>query len=357
VSGPLGEWLRDRLGLDALQHVADKKQVPVHRHTFWYYWGGMTLFLFGVQVATGILLLLYYRASADEAYESVRFLMTEVPFGWLIRSIHSWSANLMIGALMVHMFSVFLLKAYRPPREVTWLSGMALLGLALAFGFSGYLLPWNQLAFFATKVGTDITGAVPVAGHFLLRFLRGGDQITGGTLTRFFGFHVAILPALATALVVVHVYLVQRHGMSVPPGIGRDEAPRTMRFVPNFLLRDIVGWLAALGLLALLAALFPWELGVKADPYAPAPAGIRPEWYFGWMFQTLRMLPSHVLGLEGELVGIAAIGVAALAWTLVPFLDDPGGAGRRARVWTAIGIGVVIYVVGMTLLVYRPVRP
>ena len=178
---------------------------------------------------------------------------------------------------------------------------MALLVISLAFGFSGYLLPWNQLAFFATKVGTDITGAVPFAGPFMLRFLRGGDQITGGTLTRFFGFHVAILPALATVLVGLHVYLVQRHGMSVPPGVERSEAPRRMMpFVPNFLLRDMIGWLAALALLALLAALFPWELGRKADPYVPAPAGIKPEWYFGWMFQTLRMLPSHIAGLEGE---------------------------------------------------------
>ena len=354
MKASLEDWLRERLGLDALQHLAEKKEVPVHRHSFWYYWGGMTLFLFGVQVATGILLLLYYRASADEAYESVRFLMTQVSFGWLIRSIHSWSANLMIGAAMVHMFSTFLMKAYRAPREVTWLSGMVLLGLCLAFGFSGYLLPWNQLAFFATKVGTDITGAVPVIGSFLLRFLRGGEHITGGTLTRFFGFHVAILPALMLMILGVHLYLVQFHGMSVPPDVAaREPSPRKMRFVPNFLLRDMVGWLAALGLLALLAALFPWELGLKADPYAPAPAGIRPEWYFAWMFQMLRMLPSHIAGIEGELVGILGIGLAGLLWVAVPFLDDPQGKGTRARVWTAIGVGAILLILGLTLLVYR----
>jgi cytochrome b6 len=358
VSPPLKDWLQDRLGLDTFQHLAEKKTVPVHRHTVWYYWGGMTLFLFGIQVATGILLLLYYRASADEAYESVRFLMTEVSFGWLIRSIHSWSANLMVGAAMVHMFSVFLLKAYRAPREVTWVSGVVLLGLSFAFGFSGYLLPWNQLAFFATKVGTDITGAVPVIGPFMLRFLRGGDQITGGTLTRFFGFHVAVLPAMATLFVGLHVYLVQRHGMSVPPSIERAPGPkRSMKFMPDFLLRDMVGWLAALGLLALLAAIFPWELGVKADPYVPAPAGIKPEWYFGWMFQTLRMLPAHILGLEGELVGILGIGAAAAVWVAAPFLDDPKGEGRRGRMMTALGVLAIVYVIVFTLLVYRPVKP
>ncbi len=352
------DWLRDRLGLDELRHLAEKKEVPVHRHTFWYYWGGMTLFLFGVQVATGILLLLYYRASADEAYESVRFLMTQVSFGWMIRSIHSWAANLMVGAALVHMFSAFLLKAYRPPREVTWISGMALLALTLAFGFSGYLLPWNQLAFFATKVGTDIVGDLPIAGSFLLRLLRGGDHITGGTLTRFFGFHVAILPAAASVLLLLHLYLVQRHGMSVPPSVERGAPPpRRMKFVPNFMLRDMVGWLAALGVLALLAALLPWELGIKADPYAPAPAGIRPEWYFGWMFQTLKVLPGHILGVEGELFGVLAIGVAALAWLAVPFLDDPRGEGRRARLWTLAGVIAMVYIAVFTVLSYRGAKP
>ena len=354
MKAALRDWLRDRLGLDEIQHLAEKKEVPVHRHTFWYYWGGMTLFLFAVQVASGILLLLYYRASADEAYESVRFIMTRVEFGWLIRSIHSWSANLMVGAAMIHMFSTFMLKGYRQPREVTWLSGMALFVLCLAFGFSGYLLPWNQLAFFATKVGTDIMAGVPLVGGFLARLLRGGDQITGGTLTRFFGFHVAVLPALMTALLGLHLFLVQLHGMSVPPGVERaGGAKKEMKFVPAFLLRDIVGWLAALGALALLAALFPWELGLKADPYAPAPAGIKPEWYFAWMFQTLRMIPAKVLGLEGEMLGIVGFGAAGLVWALVPFLDSRDGRGARARFWSAVGALAIVYVIVFTLLVYR----
>ena len=353
MASRLARWLDERLGLKTFRDLAEHKEVPVHRHTFWYYWGGMTLFLFAVQVTTGILLLLYYRASADEAYESVRFLMTRVEFGWLIRSIHSWSANLMIGAAMVHMFSVFLLKAYREPREATWLSGIALLALSMGFGFSGYLLPWNKLAFFATKVGTDITGDVPLIGPFLRTFLLGGDQITGGTLTRFFGIHVAILPALATALVGLHVYLVQAHGMSVPPSVEAAGTPvRKMRFLPNFALRDAVGWLAALGALAALAALFPWELGTKADPYAPAPLGIRPEWYFGWMFQTLRMLPAHIFGVEGELFGLLAIGAGATLWVLVPFLDDRRGQGARARFWRAVGVVAIAYVIGFTVLSY-----
>ena len=289
--GKLRTWLDQRIGLADLEKLARKKQVPVHRHGLWYYFGGMTLFLFVVQVATGILLLLYYRPSAEEAYESIQFLMAEVEFGWLIRSIHAWSANLMILALFVHLFSVLLLKAYRPPREVTWLSGMALLGVALAFEFTGYLLPWNELAYFATKVSTETTGAIPLVGRFLLRLLRGGDEVTGATLTRFYGFHVAVLPALTTAVLGIHLLLVQLHGMSKP---SEDKSNRSMPFFPNFLLRDVVGWLVALGVLAGLAAIFPWELGEKADPFAPAPKGIRPEWFFIWMFQTLKMVPAHV---------------------------------------------------------------
>jgi cytochrome b6 len=326
----------------------------------------MTLFLFSIQVATGILLLLYYRSSAEEAFESVQFIMTKVPFGWLIRSIHSWSANLLVLVLFVHMFSVFFLKAYRRPRELTWVSGALLLFVMLAFGFSGYLLPWNTLAFFATQVGTQVAGSVPLLGRFTLRFLRGGDQVTGGTLTRFYGIHVAVLPAVTTALLLVHLLLVQKHGMSVPgkPGAGHggvgqtpdEETPRTMPFLPNFLLRDCIGWCVALGILAALAALFPWELGSKADPFAPAPAGIRPEWYFAWMFQTLKFLPSHLLGIEGELLGILAFGLGGLLFVAAPFLDRSGEAKRVSLAFTIGGALVVAYIAAMTLLVYLPGR-
>src|ERR1051325_10398957 len=212
-------WLDDRLGISSIAKVARKKEIPLHRHSVWYYFGGMTLFLFGVQVGTGILLLLYYRPSAETAFESVQFIMTEVRFGWLVRSIHSWSANLMIATLFVHMFSVFFLKAYRAPREITWASGVFLFFLSLAFGFSGYLLPWNTLAFFATKVGTEVAGVVPFAGPFLVRFLRVGEEVTGATLPRFYGFHIAILPAVTTAILILHIFLVQKHGMHISPSV------------------------------------------------------------------------------------------------------------------------------------------
>lgn len=352
----LWEWLNGRIGLAELEKLAKKKDVPVHRHSFWYYLGGMTLFLFLIQVSTGILLLLYYRPSAEKAYESVQFLMAEVQFGWLIRSIHAWAANLMIFTLFIHLFSVWLLKAYRPPREITWLSGMGLLGLAMGFGFTGYLLPWNELAFFATQVGTEITGAVPVIGAFLLRLLRGGEDVTGATLTRFYGIHVAILPLLTTFLLGLHLYLVQKHGMSVPPAIERQANPkRVMPFVPNFLMRDVVGWLSALAILAALAAYFPAELGQKADPFAPAPIGIKPEWYFMFMFKSLKYLPAHILGIEGEVVGILGFGVGGLFLLLIPFLDRRTARGEQSHLFTWLAIVTIVYMIVLTYLGYTEV--
>lgn len=347
----IGAWLDERLNLSALSALARKKQVPMHRHSIWYYLGGMTLFCFLVQVITGVFLLLYYRPTAEAAFESVSFIMTEVPFGWLMRSIHAWSANLMIFFAFIHLFSVFFLRAYRKPRELTWMSGVFLLFLSLGFGFSGYLLPWNELAYFATKVGTDILGKLPVVGQWLLEIARGGEDVTGATLTRFFGVHVAILPMITTFVLLVHLIMVQKQGMSVP--IGKEyENVRTMPFMPNFAIRDLVGWTLALGLLVLLSSLFPWELGVKADPLASAPAGIRPEWFFVFMFQTLKYIPGKVWFINGELLGIAGFGIGALLLLLVPFLDRRAARGERGLAMTAIGWVVILYIVIFTILGY-----
>jgi len=345
-------WLEERVDLLAIKEFITHKTVPQHKHSLWYYMGGMTLFLFFVQVVTGILLLLYYRPSAEGAYESIQFIMTEVKFGWLIRSIHSWSANLMIFFAFMHLFSVYLLKSYRKPRELTWVSGVLLLFLALGFGFSGYLLPWNQLAFFATKVGTEIAGAVPFVGSFVLKYLRGGNEVTGATLTRFFGFHVAVLPMLMTALLTMHLLLVQKQGMSWPVSMQKNPNQKVIPFFPNFLLRDLLGWLIALGILVYLASVFPWELGVKADPLSSAPTGIKPEWYFVFMFQTLKFLPAKILFFEGELLGILAFTAMGALLLLVPFLDKKAAQELRSPFFTTVGVVAIIYIVVMTLIGY-----
>jgi cytochrome b6 len=352
-------WLDARLPVSEAREFAAKKTVPVHRYTVLYYLGGMTLFFFIVQVITGILLMLYYRPSAEEAFESVEFLMTTVPFGWLIRSIHSWSANLMVFFAFVHLATVYFTKAYRKPREVTWITGCLLLFLAMGFGFSGYLLPWNQLAFFATKVGTDIAGAVPLVGEWTLRFLRGGERVTGGTLSRFYGWHVAILPAVTAVLLGAHLLLVQIQGMSVPPK-QKEEASRRrpMKFFPNFALRDLFGWVLALGVLAAIAALFPWELGEKADPFAPAFKDIRPEWYFMFMFETLKLVPGgEIFGIEYEAIPILLFSLAGLLLMLVPFLDRNVSRTGDSPLFTWIGVLAVVYIVGMTAWGYRSLVP
>jgi cytochrome b6 len=349
----LTAWLDERIDFEEIRQFVRHKVVPVHHHTVWYYFGGMTLFLFAIQVSTGILLLLYYRPSAEEAYESVQFIVTQVQFGWLIRSIHSWSANLMIATLMIHLFSVYFTRAYRKPRELTWVTGMFLFGIALFFGFSGYLLPWNTLAYFATKVGTDVAGQLPVVGHVVTRILRGGEDVTGATLSRFYGIHVAILPLLMTGILGLHLFMVQKQGMSIPVELEHgDRPPKTMPFFPNFLLRDLVGWLTALAVLAGLAAYFPWELGTKADPFAPAPAGFRPEWYFMFMFQTLKYLPAKIGPIDGELIGVMGFNLGGLFLLLVPFLDRRAARGERSPLFFWIGVGIVTYIVVLSVLGY-----
>ncbi len=314
----------------------------------------MALFLFSVQVATGILLLLYYRPSAAEAFESVQYIMAEVPFGWLIRSIHSWAANLFLGVVILHLISVFFLKAYRAPREMTWISGVVLLFLALGFGFSGYLLPWNELSYFATKVGTDVPAQIPGIGALLSRILRGGSDVTGATLSRFYGIHVAILPAVTTVILGLHLLLVQQKGMSIPPSVEKKGPRPTMRFVPDFLLRDAIGWLTAVGLLAALAAFLPWELGRKADPFSSAPAGIRPEWYFLWMFQALKYLPAEIAGIPGETLGVLFFSVLALLLVAVPLLDRGAARGRPSRLWNAAAVLSLIGALVLTVLAVLP---
>src|SRR3972149_9260236 len=169
-------WIEERFDLEHARRFAAEKKVPHFRGSFWYYFGGVSLFLYIVQVTTGILLLMYYQPGEQTAFESVHFIVSKVKFGWLIRSIHSWGANLMVLAVFVHMFSVYFSTAFRKPRELTWVTGFFLLAMALALGFTGYLLPWNTLSFFATKVGTEIMASVPLVGEQLLELLRAGTD-------------------------------------------------------------------------------------------------------------------------------------------------------------------------------------
>jgi len=209
-------WFDERLGLTTIYHtVLDRKIPPVN---WWFTLGSASLFLFTMQAATGILLTVYYVPSPDRAYDSIQYIMTGVQFGWLIRGIHHWGASLMVLVVFIHMLRTFFFGAYKFPRELTWLTGVVLLLATLGMGFTGYLLPWNQRAYWATTVGTSIAGTVPVIGPWINQVLRGGTDLSAVTLARFFSVHIWWLPVVIGGMIGIHLYMVIRLGISAIPG-------------------------------------------------------------------------------------------------------------------------------------------
>ncbi|MBI4539566.1 MAG: cytochrome b N-terminal domain-containing protein [Gemmatimonadetes bacterium] len=212
----LWTWLDERFEIGDSLKRALRKPVGRHARQWSYCLGGITFFAFLVQVVTGILLAFYYKPTPEHAYESVLFIMNRVPFGWLIRSLHVWAANLMIVAIIGHTIRVFVTGSYKPPRELNWVVGMALFALTLGFGFTGYLLPWDQRAYWATVVGTESGKSVPLVGSAILQLLRSGAEVTDLTLTRFYAIHVLLLPAIVVVLLVLHFVMIRRQGISGP---------------------------------------------------------------------------------------------------------------------------------------------
>lgn len=211
IYGPIDRRLDIK---EALQKML-KKPVPKHVN-YWFCFGGITFLLFMIQVITGTLLAIYYKPTAHDAYASVKYIMHNVTLGWLIREIHAWGANLMILTLFIHMIRVFYHGAYKHPRELNWMVGVLLLILTLTFGFTGYLLPWDQLAYWATTVGTELIGSFPIFGKYILVLLRGGNDVTEVTLNRFYAIHVIVLPWVTAILMAVHFLIVRRQGISGP---------------------------------------------------------------------------------------------------------------------------------------------
>ncbi len=343
-------WLSERLPLNATETFLAAKEVPRHRHSFWYYFGGMTLFFFCVQLVTGILLSLYYQPAPEHAYESIRTIVNETPHGWLIRSLHAWSAHLMVAMLFIHMFSVFLMKAYRRPRELMWLSGVALLVLVLGFGFTGYLLPWDTKAYFATLIGTEVPKSVPLLGRWGVSLVKGAESVGEATLTRMYSLHVIVLPLIGLLVVAFHVLLNQFSGVSVPAGTVVKRRP--IAFFPDFAYRDFIAWIVGFAVLLALSTLIPRDLGDKADPMASAPPGMKPEWYFLPLYQTLRMIPATVFTIDGELIVNAAVGALIALWVLIPFIDRRSARGLKSPLFTAIGVVIIVYIAGSILAGY-----
>lgn len=205
-------WLDERLGLDDIyKNLLDR---PEPKGNWWNTLGSASLFLFITQGLTGIFLTVYYTPSPDHAYDSIQYIMNDVAFGWFVRGIHHWGSSLMVLVVFIHMLRVFVTASYKYPRELTWLVGIGLLLLTLGMGFTGYLLPLHQQAYWATTVATQIAGSVPYIGDFILKALRGGPDLSALTLQRFFSAHIWMLPGLLAALIGVHLYLIIRHGES-----------------------------------------------------------------------------------------------------------------------------------------------
>ncbi len=319
------------------------KTVPNHRNSVWYYMGGLALFFFFIQVVTGVLLMLYYRPVPEAAHDSVQLIMTKVPFGQTIRSIHSWSSNALIAIVVIHMFSAFFMKAYHTPRAILWVTGIFLLLLMLGFGFTGYLLPWDQTAYFATRIGTEIPRAVPLIGEWISVLLRGSKDVTGSTLTRLFALHVAVLPLITIAFTATHVAITALAGSSVPDGAN---VKSKTRFIPNYVLGETILWLVGLAILLAVAMIFPWPLSAGYDLMKPAepPAGVHPEWYFMFLFQSLKYLPEWAVVLFCTLV--------LIFWTLVPWLDRKSRRGQKSPIFTIVGIIAIVGVALLTTLAY-----
>ena len=347
----LRDWFEERYDLGGLKEFVKKKRVPVHKYEIWYYTGGIAMFLFALQFITGIALSFYYIPYFAEAHKSIIEIVTKLNTGWFFRSLHHWGAQLAITVLFIHVFGTLLLKSYRKPREFLWVTGFILLGISIFFGLSGYLLLWDERAFAAVRVATGGAGNLPVVGAFIKAFLRGGLDVTGETLTRFYAFHVSVLPMATMLLIGLHVLLVQHHGMSVPLSIEKKPYGTTP-FFPNVFYKDAMIWLVVLGVVVSLATLLPPEIGKKADPLAPAPENIKPEWYFLFLFQTLKLFPGEIAGLNGEMIAILLISCGILFFFLIPFFDTKSSRGEQSVAFTWISILYTLYFVVMTVIGY-----
>ena len=304
-------WLENRTGIQTAIRNFLYEDIPAS--SGWHQViGSMAVFFFIVQVFTGGLLAFNYAPTPGEAYNSVKYIMNELTAGPLIRGLHHWGASMMLIIVVLHMLQVFLYGAYKKPREATWMVGVVLLLIVLAFGLTGYLLPWDNRAYWGTVVTTNIAGQAPLAGPYLIRLLGGSNGVGNVTFSRFYALHTVLLPPLTIIIIGIHIYLVRKHG--VAPAAG-DTAPRR-KFYPEQVFKDTVGVTFAFLILFVLAVVAGVPLGRLADPtdtnFIP-----RPEWYFLFLFQTLKFFKGPM-----EAIGSVVLpGAAVLTLFLIPFID------------------------------------
>jgi ubiquinol-cytochrome c reductase cytochrome b subunit len=338
------DWIDHRTGLrTARDHLLYERLPP--GTGWWFVTGSVVLFLIGVQLATGVILTMFYVPAPDHAYDSVRFIMDVLPFGRILRGLHFFGASFIVVAAVVHMMRVVALGSYKKPREATWLTGILLLLLILAFALSGYLLPWDQKAYWATTVTINVARSGPL-GEFIAGVLRGGSDLGALTLLRWYSAHVLLLPFCLIVFIVAHVYLMRRHGISGP--VEPVDGP-ARPFFPYHALKDTFVVALVFAVLFGLAATIPAPLDAVADPtdatYVP-----RPEWYFLSLFQLLKYFP-------GPLEPVATVGVPGLVvlfLVLLPFLGH--NTKRRIRDRPLVTGGFMLIGLGITSLTVMGLR-
>lgn len=331
------DWLHARSGYrDGARHLLDEPLTP--GVNWWWVLGSILLFLLVLQVLTGIVLAMYYVPSTAYAYDSVRYIVDQLPFGAFLRGLHFFGASFIVIASIVHMLRVIVLGSYKAPRELTWMTGMALLLIILAFALTGYLLPWDQKAYWATTVTINVARSTPVVGEWLAGVLRGGDNLGALTLLRWYAGHVLLLPVALAGLVVAHLYLMRRFGISGPV---KPVQTAPERFYPAHAFRDTVAVAAVFALLVALAATWRVPLDALADP-ADATYLPRPEWYFMSVFQLLKYVPGWL-----EVVATIVLPGAVVGWFfLLPFFDR--GSSRHPR--QRRGVLAVVGLVGVAMV-------
>jgi ubiquinol-cytochrome c reductase cytochrome b subunit len=307
----LNEWLEHRTGVQTAVRKFLYEEIPAS--SGWHQvFGSVAVFLFLTQAFTGALLAFNYAPTPGDAYNSLRYILTELTGGRIIRGLHHWGASMMVVVVVLHMVQVFLYGAYKKPREATWMVGVVLLLVTMAYGLTGYLLPWDNRAYWGTVVTTRIAGSAPVLGPYISRLLGGEGAVGVVTFARFYGMHVLLLPPATLLLIALHVFLVRKHGVAPIPG---DDLLPKKQFFPVQVFKDTVAIFAAFAILFVMAVAARVPLEQLADPtasYTP-----RPEWYFLFLFQTLKLFTGPL-----EMVGSLVLpGVAVLTLLLVPFID------------------------------------
>ncbi len=370
------EWFDESFPIDLnLLKEISSEPIPNHLKRWWYAIGGTPLYLFVIQAITGIVLTFYYVPHPAEAFESVVRITTEIRFGWFIRSVHKWSAHLMVLTLMLHMMRVFFTSAYRRPREFNWMIGVGILVTTLGFGFTGYSLIYEQISYWAAVVGTNVAEATPLIGEMIARFIRGGEEISDNTLTRFFVLHIGVLPTAMVMLLGLHVVQIRLHGVtkmrfegdnqpavqmslsvSAPvtplspesgqPSTGNEEErakEESFPFFPDHFYTEVIVGLTLTFILTILALIYPAHMGDPANPLV-TPEHIKPEWFFYATFRWLK-LTSLTVGVMGTMVFLGML----LFWPFIDRIFMKKFPGKDISFW----IGVVGFFVFLIFTVWE----